>query len=89
MYILANGRLITRDPALPYLSDGGVAVEGTKITAVGTTAEPGSAIRRRSSWMPGAASSCRGSSTPTPTATPPWPGGSPSRARTRRTFSRS
>ena len=38
MYILANGRLITRDPALPYLSDGGVAVEGTKITAVGTTA---------------------------------------------------
>jgi len=39
MYILANGRLITRDPALPYLSDGGVAVEGTKITAVGTTAE--------------------------------------------------
>ena len=25
MYILANGRLITRDTALPYLADGGVA----------------------------------------------------------------
>ena len=39
MYILANGRLITRDTALPYLADGGVAVEGTKIAAVGSTAE--------------------------------------------------
>jgi len=39
MYILANGKLITRDSALPYLNDGGVAIEGTKIAAVGTTAE--------------------------------------------------
>ena len=39
MYILANGRLITRDGALPYLPDGGVAISGTKIEAVGTTAE--------------------------------------------------
>ena len=39
MYILANGKLITRDSALPYLADGGVAIEGTKIAAVGTTAE--------------------------------------------------
>ena len=39
MYILANGRLITRDGALPYLPDGGVAIEGTRIAAVGSTAE--------------------------------------------------
>ncbi len=39
MYILANGRLITRDAALPCLPDGGVAIDGAKIQAVGTTAE--------------------------------------------------
>ena len=39
MYILANGRLITRDGALPYLPDGGVAIDGSRIAAVGTTAE--------------------------------------------------
>ena len=39
MYILANGKLITRDEAVPYLPDGGVAIDGTKIAAVGSTAE--------------------------------------------------
>ena len=39
MYILANGRLITRDSALPYLKDGGVVIDGTKILEVGTTAD--------------------------------------------------
>ena len=39
MYILANGRLITRDGALPYLPDGGVAIEGTRIIRVGSTAD--------------------------------------------------
>ena len=39
MYLLANGRLITRDSALPYLPDGGVAIDGSKIAAVGTTAQ--------------------------------------------------
>lgn len=39
MYILANGKLITRDPELPYLPNGGVAIEGAYILAVGTTAE--------------------------------------------------
>ena len=34
MYILANGKLITRDPALPYLADGGVAIDGANIAAV-------------------------------------------------------
>ena len=28
MYLLANGKLITRDSALPYLSDGGVVIDG-------------------------------------------------------------
>ena len=39
MYILANGRLITRDSALPYLEDGGVAIDGERIAAVGSTAD--------------------------------------------------
>ena len=39
MYILANGRLITRDPALGYLKDGGVVVAGRTILDRGTTAE--------------------------------------------------
>ncbi len=39
MYLLANGRLITRDPARGYIKDGGVAIEGRHILDVGTTAE--------------------------------------------------
>ena len=39
MYILANGKLITRDPANGYLPDGGVVIEGTKIREIGKTAE--------------------------------------------------
>ncbi|MEA4964434.1 MAG: putative aminohydrolase SsnA [Oscillospiraceae bacterium] len=38
MYILANGKLITRDPAQGYLSDGGVVIDGTKIKEIGPTA---------------------------------------------------
>ena len=39
MYLVANGRLITRDPAMGYLPDGGVVIDGNKIKAVGATAE--------------------------------------------------
>ena len=39
MYLLANGRLITRDPANGYIKDGGVVIDGTKIKEVGKTAE--------------------------------------------------
>ena len=39
MYILANGKLITRDPANGYLPDGGVVIDGTKIKEVGKTAD--------------------------------------------------
>ena len=39
MYILANGKLITRDPACGYLPDGGVVIGGTKIKEVGKTAD--------------------------------------------------
>ena len=35
MYLLAHGKLITRDPAQPYFPDGGVLIEGTKIKKVG------------------------------------------------------
>lgn len=30
MILIANGRLITRDSANPYIENGGVAVSGTK-----------------------------------------------------------
>ena len=36
MLLIGNGKLITRDPALPYLADGAVAVEGEVIKEVGT-----------------------------------------------------
>ncbi len=39
MYLLANGKLITRDSALPYLSDGGVVIDGTRIVEVGKTTD--------------------------------------------------
>ena len=39
MYLLANGRLITRSSRTPYLADGGVAWEGDRIVEVGTTKE--------------------------------------------------
>ena len=39
MYLVANGRLITRDPAMGYLPDGGVVTDGTRIKEVGTTAD--------------------------------------------------
>ena len=39
MYILANGRLITRDSALPYLADGGVVIDGGRILETGGTAQ--------------------------------------------------
>ena len=39
MYIIANGKLFTRDSKLPFIADGGVATEGDRIVAVGTTAE--------------------------------------------------
>lgn len=39
MYILANGKLITRSSQTPYLPDGGVVIDGTKIKEVGKTAD--------------------------------------------------
>ena len=39
MYVIANGKVITRDPELPYIEDGGVATQGDTIVAVGTTAQ--------------------------------------------------
>ena len=39
MLLIGNGKLITRDPALPYLADGAVAVEGEVIKEVGQLAD--------------------------------------------------
>ena len=39
MLLIGNGRLITRDPALPYLADGAVAVEGEVVKEMGTLAD--------------------------------------------------
>ena len=30
MYLIANGKVITRDDAMPYIENGGVVVDGTK-----------------------------------------------------------
>ena len=35
MYLIGNGQVITRDPKNPYLRDGAVVTEGSKILAVG------------------------------------------------------
>ena len=35
--LVANGRLITRDPANPFIADGGILIEGNTITEVGET----------------------------------------------------
>ncbi|MEG1548091.1 MAG: putative aminohydrolase SsnA [Clostridia bacterium] len=37
MYLIANGKVITRDSAMPYMADGGVAVDGTKIIEIDKT----------------------------------------------------
>lgn len=39
MYLLGNGRLVTRDSMNPFLENGCVAIEGSLIQAVGTTEE--------------------------------------------------
>lgn len=39
MYLIANGRVITRDNDLPYIENGGVLIDKTKITDIGTTDE--------------------------------------------------
>lgn len=39
MMIIGNGRLVTRDPANPFLENGAVAIEGTSIQKVGTLEE--------------------------------------------------
>lgn len=39
MYLVLNGKLITRDPEMPYLPDGAVLIDGTKIRAVGPAAD--------------------------------------------------
>lgn len=39
MLLVGNGKLITRDPANPYLDNGAVAIEGNRIQEVGNTKE--------------------------------------------------
>lgn len=39
MFLLGNGRLITHNPALPYLENGCIAVDGNQIADFGTTAD--------------------------------------------------
>ena len=37
MLVIGNGKLFTRDNSLPFVENGAVAIDGTKIAAVGTT----------------------------------------------------
>lgn len=39
MLIIGNGRLVTRNDGFPFMENGAVAIEGTKIAAVGATAD--------------------------------------------------
>lgn len=39
MLIIGNGKLFTRDESNPYIADGAVAIDGTKIAKIGTTAK--------------------------------------------------
>ena len=39
MYLLINGKVITRDEANPYIENGAVLIDGTKIEDIGTTNE--------------------------------------------------
>lgn len=39
MLVVGNGKLVTRDPNLPFIENGAVAMDGTKIVKVGTTNE--------------------------------------------------
>ena len=39
MLVVGNGKLITRNNDLPYIENGAVAIEGTKISEIGTTKE--------------------------------------------------
>ena len=39
MLLVGNGKLITRDPDMPFLANGAVAIEGEEILAVGTEEE--------------------------------------------------
>ena len=39
MLVLGNGRVITRDASCPFIEDGAVAVQDTKICRVGETQE--------------------------------------------------
>lgn len=39
MIIVGNGRVVTRDSRNPYVPDGAVAIDGTKICGIGRTAD--------------------------------------------------
>ena len=39
MLLVGNGKLFTRDPAMPYLEDGAVVIDGEAIREVGTQAD--------------------------------------------------
>ena len=44
MLVLGNGRVVTRDASCPFIEDGAVAVEGTKICRVGKSQDIRSAF---------------------------------------------
>ena len=72
MLLVGNGKLFTRDPAMPYLEDGAVVIDGEAIREVGTQA----ALRAK---YPNAEYvDARGG--PTPTSIRVWPAALPSRA---------
>ncbi len=87
MYILTNGRLITRDPdAKGYYEKGAVVYEGSKIVEVGEEAALTAKYPQAEGSTPRAASSCPRSSTRTRIFIPRWPAAFPSSETTPPTF---
>ncbi len=79
MILLANGKVITRDPeGVGYLPDGGVVTDGGKIVEVGATAALKAKYPQAEFVDARGGVIMRGPSKPTPPSSPPLPGASPS-----------
>ena len=86
MIIVGNGHVVTRDSRNPYVPDGAVAIDGTKICGIGRTATCASVFQKRPLSTRKTASSCRPLLIRTNISTALWPGDFTSKAMPRRAF---
>ena len=71
MRLVGNGRLITRDAALPYLPDGAVVLDGDAVREVGTLADMRTKYPRASTNSAWGYLAFRSAVVPTSTILPP------------------